>query len=256
MRALTVVLLGCLAACTSTKPTAPDPPDPEVAARVQALLMAEDRLEWDKPFDASRRPLQYVEVFGVRSGMRILDLGAAAGYTAEILAAATGPNGQVYAQIDDLVIGLQQGFFDRTLKARIGPDGARRSNIEYWHRPIDDPGLENLDLVHWGFNLHDHLNMFGEAEVQKILAAAKLALRPGGVLAVSDHVGIEGRNNRKLHRIPITVLRQQVERAGFRITGTSELLANPADDHSLNVFNDAIYRQTDRILIRAVSNLD
>ena len=173
-----------------------------------------------------------------------------------VLAAATGPNGQVYAQIDDLVIGLQQGFFDRTLKARIGPDGARRSNIEYWHRPIDDPGLENLDLVHWGFNLHDHLNMFGEAEVQKILAAAKLALRPGGVLAVSDHVGIEGRNNRKLHRIPITVLRQQIERAGFRITGTSELLANPTDDHSLNVFNDAIYRQTDRILIRAVSNLD
>lgn len=251
MRTLTAVLLGCLTACASI-PSAPDDPDPTVAPRVQAALIADDRINWDKPFDASRKPLQYVEFFQVRSGMRILDLGTAAGYTAEILAAATGPQGRVYAQIDDLVIGLQRGFFDRTLKARIGPDGSRRSNIEYWHRPIDDPGLTELDLVHWGFNLHDHLNMFGAAEVQNILAAAKAALRPGGVLAVSDHVGIEGRNNRKLHRIPIATLRQQIEQAGFRITGTSNLLANPDDDHSLNVFDDAIYRQTDRILVRAV----
>jgi isopenicillin-N N-acyltransferase-like protein len=39
--------------------------------------------------------------------------------------------------------------------------------------------------------------------------------------------------------------------AGFRIEARSDLLANPEDDHSLNVFVDAIYRQTDRVLIRA-----
>ena len=53
-------------------------------------------------------------------------------------------------------------------------------------------------------------------------------------------------------RVEIVVVVEQIERAGFRIEARSDLLANPEDDHSLNVFADAIYRHTDRVLIRAV----
>jgi predicted methyltransferase len=227
--------------------------DEAALERVRAALIAPDRIEWDKPFDASRKPVQYVRFFRIRTGMKVLDLGAAAGYTTEIIAAAVGPSGRVYAQIDDPVIRLQKGFFDRTLNQRIGPDGARRSNIIYWHRDLEDAGLTNLDLVHWGFNLHDYYNQNGgEEHVQRILASALGALKPNGILAVSDHIGVAGKDNRKLHRVEIAHIVQQIEQAGFRIEARSDLLANPEDDHSLNVFADAIYRQTDRVLIRAV----
>lgn len=248
MRMGTVLLLTLMAGCITVSSTRVDT---GALQRVEAALAADDRIAWDKPFDASRKPTQYVGFFGVKSGMTVLDLGAAAGYTSEIFAAAVGPTGRVYAQIDDLVLGLQNGFFGKTLRKRIGDNGARRSNIVYWHRKLDDPGLTDIDLVHWGFNLHDHLNMRGEAYVQTILRGARAALKPGGILAVSDHVGVAGRDNRKLHRIEIEELRTQLIKAGFQIDGQSDLLKNPDDDHSLNVFDDAIYRQTDRVLIRA-----
>jgi predicted methyltransferase len=235
----------------------PSTPDVDEAAlqRVRVSLFAEDRIAWDKPFDASRKPVAYIRFFGVRTGMTVLDLGAAAGYTTEILAAAVGPTGRVYAQIDDPVVRLQNGFFDRTLKQRIGPEGIRRGNIIYWHRELDDAGLNNVDLVHWGFNLHDYYYQENEEDgvyVQQILASAYSALKTDGILAVSDHIGGAGKDNRKLHRIEMVHIVEQIERAGFRIDARSDLLANPEDDHSLNVFADAIYRTTDRVLIRAV----
>ena len=241
-----------VASCATT--SAPEA-DEAALERVRAALIAEDRIAWDKPFDASRKPVDYIRFFGVSTGMTVLDLGAAAGYTTEILAAAVGPTGRVYAQIDDPVVGLQNGFFDRTLKQRIGPEGIRRGNIIYWHRELDDAGLSNVDLVHWGFNLHDYYYQENEedgAYVQQVLASAYSALRSGGILAVSDHIGVTGNDNRKLHRIEIVDIVNQIEQAGFRIEEQSELLANPEDDHTLRVFADAIYRQTDRVLIRAV----
>ena len=72
------------------------------------------------------------------------------------------------------------------------------------------------------------------------------------ILAVSDHIGVAGKDNGRLHRVEIAHMFEQIEQAGFRIEARSDLLANPEDDHSLNVFDDAIYRRTDRILIRAV----
>lgn len=247
------VLFAAGCATTST----PEGVDEAALERVRAALIAPDRIEWDKPFDASRKPVEYMRFFRVRTGMTVLDLGAAAGYTTEIIAAAVGPSGRVYAQIDDPVIGLQGGFFDRTLKQRIGPDGMRRNNIIYWHRELDDAGLTHIDLVHWGFNLHDYYHQNGgEAHVQRILASARGALEPKGILAVSDHIGVAGMNNRKLHRVEIVHIVNQIEQAGFRIEARSDLLANPEDDHSLNVFDDAIYRQTDRVLIRAVRILN
>jgi len=109
--------------------------------------------------------------------------------------------------------------------------------------------------VHWGFNLHDYYYQENEEDgtyVQRVLASAYSALNRGGILAVSDHIGVTGNDNRRLHRIEIVDILEQIEQAGFRIEVQSQLLANPEDDHSLNVFADAIYRQTDRLLIRAV----
>ena len=46
------------------------------------------------------------------------------------------------------------------------------------------------------------------------------------------------------------MVKADFERAGFRLVGESKLLRNPADDHSLLVFNPAIRGKTDRFVMK------
>ena len=39
-------------------------------------------------------------------------------------------------------------------------------------------------------------------------------------------------------------------RAGFVLDGESDLLKNPADDHTINVFDEKIRGQTDRFIFK------
>lgn len=41
-----------------------------------------------------------------------------------------------------------------------------------------------------------------------------------------------------------------LRQAGIEVVETSNLYANSADDHTLMVYNEAIYRQTDRFFFR------
>jgi len=51
----------------------PSTPDVDEAAlqRVRVSLIAQDRIAWDKPFDASRKPVGYIRFFGVSTGMTV-----------------------------------------------------------------------------------------------------------------------------------------------------------------------------------------
>jgi hypothetical protein len=75
------------------------------------------------------------------------------------------------------------------------------------------------------------------------------ALKPGGTYIVVDHVAEAGsglRDTDTLHRIDPALVKQQVEAAGFEYVGESTVLRNPADDHKLKVFDDAIRGHTDQ----------
>jgi predicted methyltransferase len=80
------------------------------------------------------------------------------------------------------------------------------------------------------------------------------ATRPGGTLAVIDHVANPGGDTRAvveaLHRIDPAVIRADFERAGFVFDGETDLLRNPQDDHSKNVFDPSIRGNTDRVVYR------
>ena len=128
----------------------------------------------------------------------------------------------------------------------------RLPNAEFIIGDIDKTGLENvLDIAYWGNNMHDYYNRDGEVYVLKILNSIKAALKPGGILGVTDHVGVAGKDNRKLHRIEPDVLVSLIQQAGFVIEEQPDMFRNADDDHSLNVYNEAIYRRTDRVFIKA-----
>ena len=221
-----------------------------VSTRIIAKMAETDRGPYDALKDAGRKPAEMLSFFGVKSDMTVLDFLTGSGYSAELLSAAVGPKGTVYAQNSFLILRLIGGEHHQGMMTRI--KGNRLPNVRYLIvEPEDMPFEETLDFAMWGLNMHDEYNSRGEGAVLKVLNNIKRALKPNGILAISDHVGIAGQDNAKLHRIELAVARALIEKAGFVIEATSDLLANPNDDHTQIIYEDGLRYKTDQFLIRA-----
>ena len=55
-----------------------------------------------------------------------------------------------------------------------------------------------------------------------------------------------------MHRIDPATVRADFEKAGFVLEAESDLLANPEDDHTTNVFAPEIRGKTDRFVMKFV----
>jgi len=52
-----------------------------------------------------------------------------------------------------------------------------------------------------------------------------------------------------LHRIEEATVVQEVTAAGFKLAGESDVLRNPADDHTKKVLDPSIRRKTDQFIL-------
>jgi predicted methyltransferase len=197
-------------------------------------------------------PAELIRFAGIRPGDRVADYFPGGGYYDRILSDVVGPKGRVY------------GFIPAEMARNCDPSefaGARafaregRSNfalVEQKLTAFRPPQM--LDVVWSSQNFHDLYDRFMEhADVGQALRAVYRSLKPGGVLVVIDHVAEAGsglRDTESLHRIDPAAIRRQVEAAGFRYEGRSDVLRNPADDHRLRIFDPRIRGRTDQIAFR------
>ena len=197
------------------------------------IVAAEDRSDADRATDRRRDPVKLLAFIGVRRGMKVLDMGAGGGYSTELLARAVGPTGIVYAQNPADVNPRAKERFDLRLST---PAMLRVSPLE---QPFDDPlpaGLDQFDLITFFFYYHDTTYM----AVDRALMNRKLyaALKPGGLLVVADHSAKPGEGisvAKTLHRIEESVLRQEIEAAGFKFIGEGDFLRHPEDTRDFSV---------------------
>lgn len=224
--------------------------DQRLATRITEWTSANGRGPFDTRKDEGRRPAQVLSFFGVREGMTVLDVGTGSGYGAEMLSIAVGANGLVYAQNSFLILRLVAGEHHEGMIARLEND--RLPNVRYMLvEPTDMPFAQNIDFVQWSLNIHDEYYGSGEQATISVLRGIFRALRPGGLLGISDHVGVEGFDNGKLHRIEPSIVLSLLEKAGFIIISASDLLKNSDDDHSLIIYDDRVRYRTDQFLIKA-----
>ena len=221
-----------------------------LATRIAEWTSANDRGPFDARKDHGRRPTQVLSFFGVREGMTVLDIGTGSGYGAEMLSVGVGPNGLVYAQNSFLILRLVGGEHHEGMIARLEND--RLPNVKYMLVELTDmPFAQNIDFVQWSLNIHDEYYGSGEKATLDALRGIYRALSPGGLLGISDHVGVEGFDNGKLHRIEPSIVLSLLEKAGFIIISVSDLLKNSEDDHSLIIYDDRVRYRTDQFLIKA-----
>jgi predicted methyltransferase len=194
-----------------------------------ALLAAPDRSPADHQADRRRDPLPFLAFAGARPGMKVLDMGAGAGYSTELMARAVAPNGIVYGQNPPDLGAKAKAAFAARLQTPAMKDAVADA------RPFDDPippGVHDLDLITFLFYYHDTTYM----KVDRAAMDSKLfaALKPGGLLIIADHSALPGQGvsvGHTLHRIEEATLRREVEAAGFRVIAKGDFWRNAADTH-------------------------
>jgi predicted methyltransferase len=192
-----------------------------------ALMAAPDRSDADRQADKRRDPVPFLAFVGLRPGMKVLDMGAGAGYSTELDARVVGPTGTVYAQ-------NPPDLGDRpkaALTARLAAPAMKNTTSVL--RPFDDPmpaDVHDLDAVTFLFFYHDTTYM----EVDRAQMDRKLfaALKPGGVLVIADHSAKAGADvtvGKSLHRIDEAIVRREVEAAGFKQIAQGDFWRQPGD---------------------------
>lgn len=199
----------------------------------------QDRSDADRVTDQRRQPEKLLVFYQVRPGMRVLDLGAGGGYNTELLARVVGPDGAVYAQNSRYLLeNIVKGRFDERLKKPV------MRNVVHLVREFDDPvppEVRNLDLATFNFVYHDTVWM--GIDRMKMNRAVFTALKPGGVYIVADHSARPGAGTgvaKTLHRIEESVVRREVEAAGFRLVAETDFLRNPKDPRDASVFKPKV----------------
>lgn len=220
----------------------------------QAVAATAQRSPDNVALDASRKPAELLKFFGLRRGAKVADMFGANGYWAEIIAPAIGPRGT-------LTVWQPTQFLNDERKASFAAGAGRNRNVVLISSPFEAPDLPAGAFDFMLINLDYHDVYWENAErgiprmdPQSWLARLHAAMKPGGVIGVVDHAAKSGSEPResveKLHRIDPAIVRADFERAGFILEGTSDLLANPADDHSRNVFEKDIRGKTDRFIMK------
>lgn len=249
MRAFTsaALALALIAGPLTAKPA----PTPTAAAAVaNAAARSPDNVKLDE----SRKPAEILGYFGLRGGMQVLDMFGANKYWSEIMAPAVGPKGRVTVwQPAQFLSDKNRGPFEEF--------AARQKNVSLISSPFEAPNLPrrafdfaiiNLDYhdVYWTNADRKIVRMDPDKWLKKLYAAMK----PGATVGIIDHVANPNTDTRatveRLHRIDPEVVKADFKRAGFVLVGTSDLLRNSADDHSLLVFDPKIRGRTDRAILK------
>jgi predicted methyltransferase len=220
-------------ATASAAAAAPAAAPVTVPPAIAAIVAAPDRSEADRALDAGRHPAELLAFLGIAPGMKVADLGAGGGYTTELLARAVGPTGKVYGQNNKFIL---EKFAQKPWSERLAKPVMK--GVVRVDREFDDPlppEARDLDAVVLFIFYHDTVWM--GADRDKMNRAIFAALKPGGVYGIVDHSGKPGTGTteaKTLHRIEEKTVREEVERAGFKLAGSADFLRNPADPRDWN----------------------
>ncbi|HEY3888507.1 MAG TPA: methyltransferase [Caulobacteraceae bacterium] len=203
----------------------------------------------DTARDPLRKPIDMMVFAQVKPGDHVLELIPGGGYFERIFSGVVGPSGHVYEAIPVL------GAADASPKSNGIAADPRFANITELNMsaPGDIARNAPYDLIWTSQNYHDlHLTRL-HLDIAALDAGLFAALKPGGVFIIEDHaaeLGSGTRDTDKMHRIDENLVKAEMKAAGFVLEDESNVLRNPADTHTLLVFDPAIRGHTDQFVLR------
>lgn len=218
-----------------------------ITAAINSPARGADRTE-----DARRKLADVMTFAQIKPGQKVAELVPGSGYWTLVFSGIVGPQGHVYT-----VWPTEMAKFSTKGYARVETLAATPpfSNISLLKQPAAQLNVrEPVDLVFTSQNYHDYHDPFmGPVNMLAFDKSVFAALKPGGLFVIIDHAAPAGSgisDTNTLHRIDPAVVKQEVEAAGFVFDGESNVLRNPADPHTISVFDKSIRGHTDQFMYR------
>ncbi len=197
--------------------------------------------EWrsaeDKARDRWRHPLQSLRFWGVNPGMSVVEFWPGSGWYTDILGPfLTQTKGALYAaelQPGGPAEAIAQSVDAYRKKLAARPDLYKSVRVTAFgptSGPVAPAG--SADVVLFLRNLH---NWMAAGLAEKAFHDAFAALKPGGVLGLEEHRADPGGAPDILASngyVQEAYAKQLAKEAGFRFVASSEINANPKDDHN------------------------
>lgn len=233
--------LGLLAACgDKDKPKADlgGEPDgkPAQAKGIQTIAEAVAgswRSPEDRARDAFRHPLESLTFWGLEPGMTVVEFWPGAGWYTDIVAPfLAGTKGRLYAAnlqpLDPATTEVVEAY---KRKIAANPKLYGEVNVTEFG-PTSGPAAPagSADMVLFLRNLH---NWMAAGIADKAFRDAFATLKPGGVLGIEEHRGTPGAVQDPLAAdgyVQQDYAVQLAKEAGFLLSASSEINANPKDD--------------------------
>jgi len=248
-----VPLLAALAlsvACTHA-PSAPS--TPSTPSYITAAVADSNRPAADVERDANRKPAETLVFAGVHPGEQIGELVPGGGYFTRIFSKAVGPTGHIYALVPPRPANPSASTPDRSAAVRAlaaDPNYPNITVVELTMGKVTTP--VPVDLIFTGQNYHD-LHNIPTLNIAAFNKSVFDSLKPGGLFVILDHsapAGSGATDTNTLHRIDVETVKTEVIAAGFEFVAGSDVLANPADPRTANVFDPSIRGKTDQFILK------
>ncbi len=195
----------------------------------------------EKARDVYRHPVESLEFWGIKPGMKILEVQPGGGWWTNILAPYAHLTGsEFYATAADIS--------DPKIS-----EGARKGRQNYLDKHSDAAVFGKINLVAWGQNAaplpankfdfvlvaREIHNWIDDKSADQDLANLFAATKPGGILAIEEHRAKPTQDPSTYNGyVPEAYMIHIAEKAGFKLAGKSEINANPKDtaDHPFGVW--------------------
>jgi len=211
------------------------------------------RPDADRQRDANRKPVEVLEFTGVKPGDQVAELMPGGGYFTRIFSKVVGSNGRVYALTPAPATDAPPDLPDFAARVKAIAADPNYSNVSVVVEPFATLKVPTaVDLVWTSQNYHDLHNMPG-LDVTVFNQMVFSALKPGGIYLILDHEADQGsglRDTATLHRIEAETVKKEVIAAGFILVGSSDLLRQPGDTHTVKVFDPSVRGRTDQFILK------
>jgi len=201
--------------------------------KLKAVVNGDQRSAQNKARDKYRHPVQTLAFFGIRPNMTVVELWPAGGWYTQILAPYLRGSGTYYAAAMDPVSDEPEDKeSNAALKAVLDARPDLYSEVKWSVLAPKKYALApdgSADLVVTFRNIH---NWVWEGIEKDVFAAAFRALKPGGILGVTEHRANDPQfepKQRGQAYVGENYAIRLIESAGFKLVARSNINNNPKD---------------------------
>lgn len=216
---------------------------PTGKAAIQAAMASKTRKPGNADRDKYRHPVETLEFFGFKPTMTVLEYGPGEGWYTELLAPALARKGKLIVTNGDPNGPPEERstFYAERFKAFLEKSPDLYGKVEVVTIDSKNPNVDHEGKVDLALIMRGLHGMVNQGKLSEWLATIHASLKPNGVLGIEEHRAPADANpleSSKKGYLPEKWVIEQIEAAGFKLAGKSEINANPKDtkDHPEGVW--------------------